>query len=220
MGSGPAARWAVGHNGVMSRHVEASHELARRDPVLAGLVERHGPMRLGRPPIVDRRFESVARTIVHQQLAGRAAQSIWSRVEATVGDPFTPEAVLAVPVPALRAAGLSGAKAAAVVALAEHSVAGDIPWGRLGRLDDAEVETLLTRVRGVGPWTAHMFLMFGLQRLDVWPTGDYGVRAGFARAWGTGLPAPKELGALGEAFRPYRSVVAWYCWRAVEEPAG
>jgi 3-methyladenine DNA glycosylase/8-oxoguanine DNA glycosylase len=89
---------------------------------------------------------------------------------------------------------------------------------RIGRLSDEAVVEHLTRVRGIGPWTADMFLLGTLARLDVWPTGDYGVRAGFAAAWGLdGVPTPKELVVMGEPFRPYRSLVAWYCWRAVDD---
>ncbi len=95
---------------------------------------------------------------------------------------------------------------------------GRIALERIGRLSDEEVVDHLTQVRGIGPWTAQMFLLGTLGRLDVWPTGDYGVRAGFGRAWGLdGTPGPKELTELGEPFRPYRSLVAWYCWRVVDD---
>jgi 3-methyladenine DNA glycosylase/8-oxoguanine DNA glycosylase len=118
----------------------------------------------------------------------------------------------------LRACGLSGAKTASLLDLADKVASGEVALERLGRLPDEDVVAHLTVVRGIGPWTAQMFLMTALSRLDVWPTGDYGVRAGYARAWGMdALPDPKDLHGLGEPFRPYRSLVAWYCWRAADE---
>jgi DNA-3-methyladenine glycosylase II len=200
-----------------SLHASASRELADRDRVLAELHREHGPMRLPRRPEVPRRFEALARTITHQQLAGRAAQAIWARVRATVPGPFDATAVLGLADGTLRAAGLSASKEAAVLDLARLVAAGSVRLDRAGRLSDGEVVAMLTQAKGVGPWTAHMFLLFDLHRLDVWPTGDYGVRVGFARAWDlTGVPSPGQLAELGEPFRPYRSVVAWYCWRAVD----
>jgi len=198
-------------------HAEVSVHLAGRDPVLAGLVAEHGPMRLGRRLPVADRFEALAREIAYQQLAGRAAAAIWGRVRATVDGPFVPRTVRALPPERLRAAGLSGAKVAAVLDLAHKVDEGSIRLDRVGRLPDDEVVAELTRARGIGPWTAHMFLLFVLQRLDVWPTGDLGVRVGFARAWGLAeVPSARELEARGDAYRPYRSVVAWYCWRAAD----
>jgi DNA-3-methyladenine glycosylase II len=197
----------------------ASRELARQSPVMAELVARHGPMRVGRAPRIEARFEHLARMIAYQQLAGKAAETIWARVRTAVGDDFTPKAVLAAPDATLTGAGLSRAKAASLVDLADHVDDGRLRLGVLGRMSDDAVIAELVQVRGIGPWTAHMFLMGTLQRLDVWPTGDYGVRTGFARAWELdALPEPKELERLGEQFRPYRSVVAWYCWRAADDP--
>lgn len=198
-------------------HRAASLELAGRDPVLARLVEQHRPMRIGPRTPVAGRFEAIARSIVYQQLAGRAAATIWGRTRELTPGGFTPEAVLALDDPALRGAGLSAAKAAAVRDLALKTSTGVVRLDSLGRRSDDEVVAELTQVRGVGPWTAHMFLLFHLQRLDVWPTGDLGVRNGYRLAWGLGeLPTPQELAELGEPFRPYRSVVAWYCWRTVD----
>ncbi len=195
----------------------AAAELAGRDGVLAGLHRRHGAPTIGRGVRADRRFAALAESIAYQQLAGRAAATIWSRVVAAVGDPFTPDAVLATPVDALRAAGLSGAKAAALVDLATRSADGTLRLERLGRLTDDEVVAHLTVVRGIGPWTAQMFLLFDLHRLDVWPTGDYGVRAGYARAFGLDdTPTEREMGALGSPFAPFRSVLAWWCWRETD----
>ncbi len=187
------------------------------DPVLAGLVERHGPMHLPPPPKASQRFEQLARSITFQQLAGGAASTIWGRVRALVPGPFLPDPVLSVPSGDLAAAGLSRAKLASIRDLAEHVSDGRVRLDRIGRLDDDQVVDHLVVVRGIGPWTAQMFLMFTLQRLDVWPVGDLGVRAGFAKAWGlAGPPDPKVLEELGEPYRPWRSVVAWYCWRAAD----
>lgn len=198
---------------------EAVADLSARDRVMAGLVERNGPMRLGGRVPVDERFEVLARAIAHQQLNGRAAATIWSRVVELVGSPVTADAVLARDPDALRACGLSGTKVASLLDLAVHESDGRLGLESMGRLDDGAVVDRLVGVRGIGPWTAHMFLMIALRRPDVWPTGDYGVRVGFGRAWLDGrVPEARELEVLGDRFRPWRSVVAWYCWRAVEDP--
>jgi 3-methyladenine DNA glycosylase/8-oxoguanine DNA glycosylase len=192
--------------------------LTRSDPVLAGLIERHGrPPRRRRVRSADR-FAALAEMIVYQQLAGRAAATIHGRFVAAVGGEVTPATVLAASPETLAACGLSRAKAASIVDLADQVASGRIALERIGRLSDEEVVDHLIQVRGIGPWTAQMFLLDTLGRLDVWPTGDYGVRAGFGRAWGLpDTPSPKELEVLGEPFRPYRSLVAWYCWRVVDD---
>ena len=155
--------------------------------------------------------------ICYQQLAGRAAAAIHGRFEALFDGKPTPEAVLAMPLEQLRGAGLSNAKATSIVDLAEKVDAGDVALDRVARLPDEEVVRELVLVRGIGEWTAHMFLMFQLGRLDVWPTLDFGVRNGFARLYRLDeMPTPKQLGPEGDRFRPYRSLVAWYCWRAVD----
>jgi DNA-3-methyladenine glycosylase II len=195
----------------------AASDLATRHPVLSDLHDRHGPPRLGRGPAPDARFEALASSIAYQQLAGRAAATIWGRVVDVVGRPFTPAAVLAAGPERLRAAGLSGAKTTALLDLALKVDDGTVRLERVARWDDQAVIEHLTVVRGIGPWTAQMFLLFDLRRLDVWPVGDYGVRAGLARAHGwEEPPTEKEMVALGEPFAPYRSVVAWWCWREVD----
>jgi 3-methyladenine DNA glycosylase/8-oxoguanine DNA glycosylase len=192
--------------------------LSGADPVMARLIERHGPPPARRRVPVDRRFDHLARGIVYQQLAGRAAASIHGRVVEALGGSVTAERVLATSELDLRACGLSGAKTASLLDLADKVASGEVALDRMGRLADDDVVAHLTVVRGIGPWTAQMFLMTALGRLDVWPTGDFGVRAGFARAWGLDSPpAPKDLHGLGEPFRPYRSIVAWYCWRVADE---
>ncbi len=203
-------------------HTEASAALARLDPTMAVLVERHGPMRLPRPVAAARRFEQLAESIAYQQLAGKAAATIWGRFRSQFGPgPLDAAEVLAAPIEDLRAAGLSGSKAAAMHDLARHVDDGTLALDRAGRLSDADLTAQLVQVRGIGPWTADMFLLFTLQRLDIWPTGDYGVRTGYGIAYELAdAPTAKELDELGERFRPYRSVAAWYCWRALDSPGG
>jgi DNA-3-methyladenine glycosylase II len=197
------------------RLVEASQKLAELDPVMATMLDRIGPcdLRRGRPRLPH--FAELARAINYQQLAGRAAAAIHGRFEALFdGEAPTPEAVLAKPVDELRGAGLSASKAASIRDLAAKVVDGSVQLDRIARLPDDEVERELVLVRGIGPWTAEMFLIFQLGRLDVWPVDDLGVRKGYARLYGLGdLPAPVELAEMGERFRPYRSIAAWYCWR-------
>jgi 3-methyladenine DNA glycosylase/8-oxoguanine DNA glycosylase len=195
----------------------ASLELAELDPHFARLVDEHGPARFARQPAVDERYETLARAIAHQQLAGRAAETIWGRVRGLVDGPFDPAAVLSLGESPLRGAGLSGAKTAALLDLSDHVVDRRLDLAALGRLDDQTVIDLLVRVRGIGPWTAQMFLMTALRRLDVWPVTDLGVRQGYGRIHElVEPPEPAALLAAGESLRPYRTIAAWYCWRAMD----
>ena len=160
--------------------------------------------------------------MTHQQLAGAAAQAIHGRLVRALSDEITPERLLATPTEDLRAAGLSGNKVLSLQDLATKVLDGTVvlePRG-LARERDDEVVARLTTVRGIGKWSAEIFLMFQLRRLDVWPTGDLGVRKGFGLAWGIPMPTPKALDALGDPYHPYRSIVAWYCWRATQLYAG
>jgi 3-methyladenine DNA glycosylase/8-oxoguanine DNA glycosylase len=196
---------------------QGARVLAKRDPVMARMLRMHGVpvLRRGRPRRPH--FAELARMICYQQLAGRAAAAIHGRFEGLFEGSPTPEGVLALPVEQLRTAGLSGAKAASIRDLAEKVQAGLVRLDRVARLPDDEVVRELVLVRGIGEWTAHMFLMFQLGRLDVWPTLDFGVRAGFMLLYGFEEPlTPKQLVGEGEQFRPYRSLVAWYCWRAAD----
>jgi len=196
--------------------VEASEDLARRHRALRPFVTASGPPDLRRGRVRQPHFAELARAICYQQLAGPAARTIHGRFTDLFDGAPTPEAVLAMPIDRMRAAGLSGNKTASILDLAEKIVEGEVRLARVGRLSDDEIVSQLTLVRGIGRWTAEMFLMFQLGRLDVWPVDDLGVRKGYARIYGLdALPAPKELEVLGEVFRPYRSVAAWYCWRAV-----
>ncbi len=193
----------------------AIDEVAARDPVLAHLVALAGPIK-HRPRDPDGPFGALVRAIVYQQLAGRAALAIHQRVRATVGDTLTPETLTAVPDQALRAAGLSGNKLASLRDLSAKILDGTLELSRSARLSDDELIAALVTVRGIGRWTAEMYLMFELRRLDVWPVDDLGVRQGYGVAWRIEPPpSAKELAPLGDRFRPYRSIVARYCWAAV-----
>ena len=190
--------------------------LAEQDPVIRRLVAEAGPPRLSAP--TETHFETLVRGIVYQQLAGAAARAIHGRLIAALDGEVTPERLLTLPDETLRSAGLSARKVASLRDLAAKVLDGTVvldPTG-LRRQNDAEVIERLSAVLGIGKWTAEMFLMFQLRRLDVWPTGDLGVRKGFGLAWDIPTPTPKQLEPLGDPYRPYRSVVAWYCWRAAE----
>ncbi len=190
-------------------------EVARRDAVMAHLIELVGPIKQ-RPPDVDGHFGSLVRAITFQQLSGRSAAAIHGRVRATVDGALTPAALAAVPDEQLRAAGLSANKLASLRDLTAKVLDGTVVFDGSARLSDDEIVERLVTVRGIGRWTAEMYLMFELRRLDVWPVDDLGVRQGYGAAWQLDpAPTPKELVALGDRFRPYRSVVARYCWEAV-----
>ncbi|HUR78762.1 MAG TPA: hypothetical protein VMZ22_12505 [Acidimicrobiales bacterium] len=195
---------------------KAERFLKQADPVLAKLIADAGPCTLG-TPTPGTTFVTLARAIVFQQLAARAASVIHGRFVQAIGGKVTPQAVLDTPLDALRSAGLSGNKAASLVDLANAHLDGRVNTRKIPSMSDDEIVEHLCMVRGIGRWTAEMFLMFHLGRLDVWPTGDLGVRNGYGKAWGlAATPTAKELEPFGEPYRPYRSVVAWYCWTAVE----
>jgi len=193
----------------------AIDDVASRDPVLAELVSRAGPIK-HRPRDPDGPFGALVRAIVFQQLAGRAAQAIHGRVRATVGDTLTPETLNKASDAALRAAGLSANKLASLRDLSAKVLDGTVVLTRTSRRSDDELVAELVTVRGIGRWTAEMYLMFQLRRLDVWPVDDLGVRQGYGLAWKLEPPpTAKQLEPLGDRFRPYRSIVARYCWAAV-----
>jgi DNA-3-methyladenine glycosylase II len=201
-------------------YAEAAGILATRDPILADLIAAAGPIRIGRR--TGSHFAGLVEAIVYQQLAGAAARAIHGRLVAALDDDVGPEALLALSDETLRGVGLSGNKARSLRDLATKVLDGTVvlsPRG-LSRQSDEEVIARLSTVRGIGPWTAQMFLMFRLRRLDVWPVGDFGVRQGYGLAWGVPMPTARELEPLGDPYRPYRTVVAWYCWRAVELNTG
>jgi DNA-3-methyladenine glycosylase II len=201
-------------------HAAAAEMLASRDPVLAALIATAGPIRIGRR--TGSHFAGLVEAIVYQQLAGAAATAIHRRLVAALDDDVRPEALLALSDETLRAAGLSANKARSLRDLATKVLGGTVALSprALSHQPDEEVIACLSTVRGIGPWTAQMFLIFRLRRLDVWPTGDFGVRQGYGLAWKVPMPTARELEPLGDPYRPYRTVVAWYCWRAVELHAG
>lgn len=193
--------------------------LLRADKVLACVIKQVGPCplapRRGVPP-----YQALVRSVTFQQLNGTAAETIFRRMLALFpGKRFpAPEDILAAPDEKMRSAGLSRAKTAAIKDIAAKTIAGVVPPRRIiAKMSDAEIIEQLTTIRGVGPWTVEMLLMFTLGRPDVLPATDYGVRSGFARVYGLKeLPSPKELLAHGECWRPHRSVASWYMWRALE----
>jgi DNA-3-methyladenine glycosylase II len=198
---------------------EAILHLIKADKTLGKLIQRVGPCKLvprnSRSP-----FESLVRSVVYQQLNGTAAATILGRVKALYpGRRFPrPKDLLATTDEALRSAGLSRAKAAAIKDIAEKTLTGIVPASRdIARMSNDEILERLTSLRGVGPWTVEMLLIFTLGRQDVLPVTDYGVRKGFALTYGwKELPRPKELLEFGERWRPHRSTAAWYFWRALD----
>jgi 3-methyladenine DNA glycosylase/8-oxoguanine DNA glycosylase len=185
------------------------------DPAMERIVKAAGPVAL-RPPSSDY-FNALARSIVFQQLAGRAALAIHGRFAALFdGNPTAP-AVLAAEEATLRGCGLSANKVAAICDLARKTSDGIVPLEQLDALDDEEIIARLTTIRGIGRWTAEMFLIFQLRRPNVWPVDDFAVAKGYGIIHRLAeAPKPRELLRLGEIYRPVRSAAAWYCWRATD----
>jgi DNA-3-methyladenine glycosylase II len=190
--------------------------LAERDPVLARLVAEAGLPRV--PRATETPFATLVRSITYQQLATGAARAIHGRLIVALDGEVTAQRLAATPAPVLRAVGMSGRKVVSLHDLAAKVLDGTVVLDprRLARLSDEEITARLTTVTGIGKWSADIFLMFRLRRMDVWPTGDLAVRKGYGLAWRVPAPTEKQLVPLGEPYRPYRSVVAWYCWRAVQ----
>ena len=199
---------------------KAAQILAGRDPVLARLVDAAGLPSLPRP--TESHFGTLVRSIVYQQLAGAAARAIHGRLIEALGGEVTAGRMVTLTPETMRAAGLSARKAATLRDLAARVLDGTVSLDprALARESDEEIVARLTTVRGIGKWSAEIFLIFQLRRLDVWPTGDLGVRKGYGLAWQIPTPTPRQLDLLGEAYHPYRTVVAWYCWRAAQLYAG
>ncbi len=202
-------------------HEHAHELLSASDPRLAALIARSRRYKIA-PAVSIRPFDALAESIAYQQLSGKAAATIFGRVRALYPERkwLDPDQILATPDETFRAAGLSRAKTAALKDLAAKTIDGTVPVGRaLIRMSDDEIIARLTTVRGIGRWTVEMLLLFDLGRPDVWPVDDYGVRKGFAKTFGKRkLPTPKQLMKFGEKWRPYRSVAAWYFWRALDAP--
>jgi DNA-3-methyladenine glycosylase II len=194
----------------------AARILAGQDPVIARLLAETGPPKFSRS--TESHFATLVRAVVYQQLAGRAAAAIHGRLITAMGGDVQPEPLLALSDEDLRAVGLSKAKVASLRDLSAKVLDGTVLLSpaRLARESDEEIIARLSTVRGIGRWTSEMFLLFQLRRLDVWPVGDLGIRHGYGLAWQVPTPTARELQPLGDPYRPYRSVLAWYCWRAAE----
>jgi DNA-3-methyladenine glycosylase II len=201
-------------------HAAAARILAARDPVIARLMAAVGPPRLRRQQ--ESPFAALVQAIVYQQLAGAAAAAIHRRLIAALDDNVQPEGLIALSYESLRTVGLSNNKIASLRDLATKVLDGTVVLSprALSRQSDEELIARLSEVRGIGRWTAEMFLIFQLRRLDIWPTEDLGVRRGYGLAWKVPTPSARELQPLGDPYRPYRSVLAWYCWRAARLYAG
>ena len=203
-------------------HAAAMAHLSAADERMAALVARVGPCRLGlhKAGAFSRQelLTALVESIVSQQLSPRAADTIFARVRALVPGELTPEGILALPEEKLRGAGLSGAKTRGVRDLCDHVRRGDLSLADLHAMEDEAIIASLTRVRGIGRWTAEMVLMFQLGRPDVLPVGDLGVQKGFVKFFGLRkLPPPERMAKLARPFRPYRSAMCWYFWRINEE---
>ncbi len=188
--------------------------LKRADPVLATIIERVGRFSMNYD---EPAFHSLAEAIVYQQLHGKAAATIFKRLTDLAGEPLTPEGILKLSEEQLRGVGLSKQKLSYLRDLAAKTQIGDLDFTRLADLPDAEVIKQLTQVKGIGVWTAHMFLMFSLRRPDVLPTGDLGIQMAMRKHYGKRkLPKPMQMEKIAKAWSPYRSVACWYLWRSMD----
>jgi DNA-3-methyladenine glycosylase II len=208
--------------------------LKKSDPVMRAIIERIGPCRMqfGSPE-----FHSLAEAIVYQQLNGKAAETIFRRFAALAGEPLTPEGILKLSDEQMRGAGLSKQKLSYLKDLSAKTDAGLVDFARLQDLPDAEVIEHLTQVKGIGVWTAQMFLMFSLKRENILPTGDFGVRMAMhkhyldvqlakagkkaaagkkARKRKVKLPGPEQMEKIAKCWEPYRSVACWYLWKSLD----
>ena len=192
---------------------KAVNHLKKCDPVLRAIIERVGPCRL---QYTHPDFASLAEAIVYQQLNGKAAETIFKRFLAATGEPLTPQGILKLTDEQLRAVGMSKQKSSYLKDLAEKAVSGLLDFSKLSELADEEVIKHLTQVKGVGVWTAHMFLIFSLRRPNILPTGDYGVQVAVKKHYKKRkLPKPKDMEKIARAWEPYRSVACWYMWRSL-----
>ncbi|MGC2196985.1 MAG: DNA-3-methyladenine glycosylase [Terriglobales bacterium] len=193
---------------------KATNHLKKSDPVMRAIIERVGPCRMefGEPT-----FHSLAEAIIYQQLNGKAAVTIFKRFTDAAGTPVTPAGILKLSEQQLRAVGLSKQKSSYLRDLAGKTQAGLLNFEKLAEMPEAEVIAHLTQVKGVGVWTAHMFMMFTLRRADVLPTGDYGIQVAIKKYYRKRkLPKPKDMEKIAQAWSPYRSVACWYLWRSLD----
>jgi DNA-3-methyladenine glycosylase II len=196
---------------------EAIIHLKQSDPVLAEIIERVGEYRI---QFRDPDFETLVKSITYQQLSGRVASVIFERLVRAAGGAITPASILKLRPSRMRAVGLSGQKTEYIRDLARQTVSGAVVFAELQHLSDEEVIERLTRVKGIGVWTVHMFLIFALRRLDVLPTGDLGIRAAVRKAYRLEeLPKPAEMQRIAQRWSPYCTVASWYLWRSLEPDA-
>jgi DNA-3-methyladenine glycosylase II len=193
---------------------KAINHLKKSDPILAAIIESVGPFRMeyGEPT-----FHSLGEAILYQQLNGRAAVTIFKRFTDLAGDPLTPKGILKLTDAQMRGVGLSKQKTSYLRDLAEKTKAGLLDFSRLPQLPEEEVIAQLTQVKGVGVWTAHMFLMFTLRRPDILPTGDYGVQAAIKKHYRKrNWPKPAVMEKIAKPWAPYRSIACWYLWKSLD----
>jgi DNA-3-methyladenine glycosylase II len=191
--------------------------LRKSDPVIARIIEQAGPYRIQyRPPD----FSTLARSIVYQQLSGKAAATIYGRLEAALPRGVTAGGVQKLSIKRMREIGLSAQKCRYMADLSEKTRSGQVRFRALPGMNDEAVVEHLTQVKGVGVWTAHMFLIFALRRADVLPTGDLGIQNAMQRAYGLeASPKPAEMESIAKPWRPYASVASWYLWRSLDNVA-
>ena len=193
---------------------KAVNHLKKSDPVLAAIIERVGACRMEFGPP---EFQSLAESIVYQQLNGNAAATIFKRFTALAGEPVAPEGILKLTDAQLRSVGLSKQKSSYLKDMAGRAVRGELDFTRLPAMTDDEVIQHLTQVKGVGGWTAHMFLMFTLRRPNVLPTGDYGIQVAIKKHYKKRkMPKPEVMTKIAKSWEPYRSVACWYLWRSLD----
>ena len=194
-----------------------AQEISARDARLAKVIAAHPLCTIGRNPKPVTHFEALVESVISQQLAVKAADTIYARVKALARGRMVPGRIAQISEADMRAAGVSGAKFKTIQGLADAVLSKRININKLHEIeDDQSIFDQLTSLWGIGPWTVDMFMMHQLGRLDIWPTGDLGVRRGWEKIYAlTEEIEPSALDKKGEKFRPYRSVVAWYCWRAL-----
>ena len=193
---------------------KAINHLRQSDPVLSAIIEHVGAFRMNYD---EPAFHSLAEAIVYQQLHGKAAATIFGRLAALTGNPLTPEGILKLSEEQMRAVGLSKQKLSYLRDLAAKTHSGELDFTRLPELSDEEVIKQLTQVKGIGVWTAHMFLMFALRRPNVLPTGDLGVQMAIRKHYRKRkLPKPAQMEKIAKCWEPYRSVACWYLWKSMD----
>jgi DNA-3-methyladenine glycosylase II len=193
---------------------KAINHLKKSDPILSAIIERVGACRM---EFGDPQFHSLAEAIVYQQLNGKAAVTIFKRFTALAGEPLMPAGILKLTDAQLRSVGLSKQKSSYLKDMAQRAARGELDFARLPEMTDEEIIKHLTQVKGVGVWTAHMFLMFTLQRPNVLPTGDFGIRMAIKKHYKKRkLPKPEQMEKIAKCWEPYRSVACWYLWRSLD----